>query len=153
MFGTIFNNLKGVDPRREIMLNEQFRMHPFIGDFISRIYYDKLKSGLENQESLKANGLTLDWAKNKVAVFVMYRRQKTLKQWKKRENRSCQVMEILDDLTHDPMSKDLSIGVITFYSAQVSLLRKKLWTNIIKRDNEGAYQISPDFQTCNERKN
>jgi superfamily I DNA and/or RNA helicase len=71
LFGTIFNNLKGVDPRREIMLNEQFRMHPFIGDFISKIYYDKkLKSGLENQESLKQHGLTLDWAKNKVAGFL-----------------------------------------------------------------------------------
>ena len=73
LFKIFFDNLhKEGLPARCITLDEQFRMHPAIGDFISKLYYDGvLKPGMgwEAQEQKRQHGLTLSWVKDKVAVF------------------------------------------------------------------------------------
>ena len=73
LFNIFYNSLNKVKmPVRCIMLKEQFRMHPAIGDFISKLYYEgELVPGMgwEKQEKIKQHGLQLPWAKDKVAVF------------------------------------------------------------------------------------
>lgn len=45
LFGIIFENVQKAKRQRCITLNEQFRMHPTIGDFISNTYYKNPKTG------------------------------------------------------------------------------------------------------------
>jgi hypothetical protein len=129
LFGVIFRNLSSSNPKRTITLTEQFRMHPFIGDFISRIYYkNELKSGLPQQSELKKHNLQLPWAKDKVAIFHNVPKSHGPEKGGKSKSRpaeALQIIEILDQLQKDPAFERLSIGIITFYSRQVEEIFKE----------------------------
>lgn len=123
LFGLLFNNLQKAQKKRFIRLNEQFRMHPAIGDFISRLYYDDapVKAGLPNQAHIKAHGLKVNGLKDKTIVFCDVPHDKGQEKGRVGKSRVCEArraMELARDIFHDPASKNLSIGVITFYAAQ-----------------------------------
>lgn len=131
LFGIVFDNLEKGNRTRTITLNEQFRMHPTIGDFISNTYYKdkktgkgKIKAGSESLYETKQHHLSLPWAKDKTMVLCdvssQYPEGKGQSKFRKAEAEK--VMSIIDELRTDPAFKDLSIGVITFYSRQVTTL-------------------------------
>lgn len=158
LFGIIFDNLEKGKRTRTITLNEQFRMHPTIGDFISNTYYKdkktgkgKLKAGSKSLYETKLHNLSLPWAKDKTMVFCdvssQYPEGKGQSKFRKAEAEK--VMAIIDELRTDPAFNDLSIGVITFYSRQVTTLfeeaTKPEHGYAIK--TKDGYDIHKDYRT------
>ncbi|MCR4417759.1 MAG: AAA domain-containing protein [Ignavibacteria bacterium] len=155
LFGLLFKNLQQTIPRRTITLTEQFRMHPFIGDFISRVYYNNtLKSGLANQGELKKHNLKLDWAKDKVAIFFNVDKTAGLESSGKSKSRNAEskkVVEILDQLKTDPSFDKLNVGIITFYAKQV----EDIFQEASKRgytilNTDGNYEIATQFRVMQD---
>lgn len=151
LFGVIFKNLHTANPRRTITLTEQFRMHPFIGDFISRVYYkNELKVGIPNQAELKKHKLKLPWAKDKVAVFCDLRKNKGMEESGKSKSRNAEaqrIVKILDELKTDPNFENLSIGIITFYAKQVNeLFKEASKTGYAELKSDGNYEIALQYR-------
>ena len=152
LFGRIYNNLSKARPIRTALLTKQFRMHPFIGNFISRIYYDnKLECGMgdEKQALAKQHGLTVDGLKGKVAVFcdVPHSFPEVRGKSKSRPAEAKRIISLLDDIMHDPASKELSVGIITFYSQQVvELYKAALDKGYAIQTPEGDYDIAPKYK-------
>ncbi|WBX68210.1 AAA domain-containing protein [Tenacibaculum dicentrarchi] len=129
LFERFYNNLKKLHKKdgiiRVVTLNTQYRMHPIIGDFISRTFYEKygdpkIKSGTPAEKLIH----NIPEYKNKVAVSINI---PIIKGEEQKENGSTfriveaqetirRAKEILDS---DP---SISVGVITFYSRQVEEL-------------------------------
>jgi superfamily I DNA and/or RNA helicase len=159
LFKILFDNLGRMDEeglsgttRRSITLEEQFRMHPAIGDFISRLYYsDRLKPGMgwEVQEAKRRHGLTIPWAAGKVAVFCDVPREdgfESGRRGKARRAEANRVISLLDELGQDPAFDDLSIGIITFYSSQVDMIFEEgMRAGYTRMNKDGDYEIAPDY--------
>ena len=126
LFGVLYKNLEKAPKKRMIRLNEQFRMHPAIGNFISSLYYDnEVKAGMKDQELKKSHGLTVNGLKDKVMVFCNVSHEQGYEKkgiGKSRECEAKRVMSLVKEIMSDPGGKDLSIGVITFYAAQRDLI-------------------------------
>ena len=160
LFKIFFDNLhKDNLPSRCITLNEQFRMHPAIGDFISKLYYENnLKPGMgwEMQEQKKQHGLSISWAKDKVAVFCDVPLSAGSEEGRHGKYRPCEavrIMKLLEEINRDPASKDLSIGIITFYASQVDLLFEKgLSAGYTVRNADGNYEIAPDYKETSDHR-
>ena len=151
LFGVIFKNLHTANPRRTITLTEQFRMHPFIGDFISRVYYkNELKAGIPNQAELKKHKLELPWAKDKVAVFCDLRKNKGMEESGKSKSRNAEaqrIVKLLDELRTDPNFENLSIGIITFYAKQVNeLFKEASKKGYAELKSDGNYEIALQYR-------
>lgn len=151
LFGVIFKNLHTANPRRTITLTEQFRMHPFIGEFISRVYYkNELKAGIPNQAELKKHKLELPWAKDKVAVFCDLRKNKGMEESGKSKSRNAEaqrIVKILDELKTDPNFENLSIGIITFYAKQVNeLFKEASKKGYAELKSDGNYEIALQYR-------
>jgi superfamily I DNA and/or RNA helicase len=151
LFGVIFKNLHTANPRRTITLTEQFRMHPFIGDFISRVYYkNELKAGIPNQAELKKHKLELPWAKDKVTVFCDLRKNKGMEESGKSKSRNAEaqrIVNLLDELKTDPNFENLSIGIITFYAKQVNeLFKEASKKGYAELKSDGNYEIALQYR-------
>lgn len=153
LFNIFYNSLIKVKmPVRCIMLKEQFRMHPAIGDFISKLYYEgELVPGMgwEKQEKAKQHGLRLPWAKDKVAVFCNVpatagREHPGKSKYRKAEAK--RIVRLLDELKEDPAFDKLSIGIITFYSKQVEVIFEEAsHYGYTIQNKDGSYSIAPDY--------
>lgn len=157
LFGIVFDNVKKGKRKRHIILEEQFRMHPSIGDFISKTYYEgKLRPGTKDLAKSKLHNLSLPWAKGKTMVFcnVNGSQQEGKGQSKYRTAEAIRIMSLIDELKTDPEFCNLSIGVITFYSRQVNVLfeeaAKPEHGYAIK--NSDGYDIHPNYQTFADEK-
>lgn len=151
LFGVIFKNLHTANPRRTITLTEQFRMHPFIGDFISKVYYkNDLKSGIQNQAELKRHNLDLPWAKDKVAVFCDIKKNLGIEQSGKSKSRNAEsqrIIKLLDELKTDPNFENLSVGIITFYAKQVEdIFREAAKKGYAEVKGDGNYEITLQYR-------
>lgn len=155
LFGILFKNLEKANKVRRIRLNEQFRMHPCIGEFISSLYYDNdVKAGMEDQATKKAHGLTLSGLKDKVMVFCDVKKDKGTENkgiGKSRECEAKRVMCLVKDIMKDPQSKDLSIGIITFYAAQRDLIFKEAVSlGYAERMPSGDYEIDDRYKSTRD---
>lgn len=156
LFGVIFKNLHTANPRRTITLTEQFRMHPFIGDFISRVYYkNELKAGILNQAELKKHKLELPWAKDKVAVFIDIKKNKGLEARKGtskyRTAEANRIACLLDEIKTDSKFENLSVGIITFYSEQVNeIFREASKKGYAELKSDGNYEIALQYRETND---
>lgn len=157
LFGIIYNNLKTANPKRTIRLTEQFRMHPFIGDFISRIYYDNdLKSGIPNQAELKRHKLELPWAKEKVAIFCDVKKNAGIEQSGKSKSRNVEsqrIIKLLDELKTDPNFVNLSVGIITFYAKQVEdIFKEATKKGYAELKADGNHEITLQYRETPDRR-
>jgi len=157
LFGVIFKNLHTANPRRTITLKEQFRMHPFIGDFISKVYYkNDLRAGITNQAELKRHKLDLPWAKDKVAVFCDVKKKIGLEESGKSKSRnaeSVRIVKLLDELKLDPNFGNLSIGIITFYAKQVNeIFKEASKKGYAELKPDGNYDIALQYRETSDRR-
>lgn len=155
LFGVIFKNLGGANPKRTITLTEQFRMHPFIGDFISKVYYrGELKAGMSNQADLKKHNLNLAWAQNKVAVFCDVKKAQGIEESgksKSRKSEAVRIIKLLDELKTDPNFENLSVGIITFYAKQVDeIFREASKKGYSEQRPDGSFEISMAYRETND---
>ena len=151
LFGILFDNVKKGNRIRCITLEEQFRMHPTIGNFISNVYYNgKLKSVDPNLTKTKSHNISLPWAKGKTMIFCNVESKFPEGNGRSRYRTAevVKVLSILKELERDQDFNNLSVGVITFYSRQVNLLleeaAKPEYGYTIK-DKDG-YDIHPNYR-------
>lgn len=156
LFGIIYENVQKGRHQRCITLEEQFRMHPTIGNFISHVYYqDKLKSGREDLAASKLHGLSLSWAKNKTIVFCNVDSnfpESRSHNSKCRRAEATRIMSLLDELKEDPAFKNLSVGIITFYSQQVRVLFEEAENHGYAIKTSDGYGVHPDYRTMEGEK-
>lgn len=155
LFGVIFKNLAGANPKRTITLTEQFRMHPFIGDFISKVYYrGKLRAGMSNQADLKKHNLSLAWAQDKVAVFCDVKKAQGIEESGKSKSRKAEavrIVKLLDELKTDPNFENLSVGIITFYAKQVDeIFREASKNGYTEQRADGSFEITLPYRETND---
>ena len=125
----LYHEKMGADSDNIVMLNYQYRMHPEIGNFISNVFYDGMVNMGENTIS---QFISLPAPYNEIIHFV----DTDLKpnNWDKRRGQSyineCEANLICDEIIplidKSGVSSDMSLAIITPYSAQRELLRGKL---------------------------
>jgi superfamily I DNA and/or RNA helicase len=126
-------------------------MHPFIGDFISKVYYkNEIKAGLPNQAELKRHRLELPWAKEKVAVFCDVKKSAGLEQTGKSKSRTAEsqrIIKLLDEIKTDSNFENLSIGIITFYAKQVDdIFKEAAKKGYAELKADGNYEIALQYR-------
>jgi DNA polymerase III delta prime subunit len=153
LFERLFTKLKELEKKdgikRVVTLNTQYRMHPVLGNFISKTFYEKegdpqILSGISADKLIHG----IDKYKDKVAVSInipnnMGKEEK----YKGSTYRTVEAKkaikvakEILDE---DPT---LTVGVITFYSKQVEeLYYEALHNNLVEKDEDDNYQIIKEY--------
>ncbi len=126
--------------RRVVMLDTQFRMHPVLGDFISKQFYEavgigKIQSGRGvedfafDQIFLNALGSQASYYHSKVCQWIDI----PTSAGADRKRGTSRIREVEADLIAKEVKRlmeaggeSLSVGVITFYAAQRDLILEKL---------------------------
>ena len=143
---------------RTVTLNQQYRMHPILGRFVSKQFYEpygeKLESGQVDKDyahavSLK-NGESLA---GKVAAWIDVPRkhgEESRGQSKQRPGEACRIAEEVHAFL--PNFPELTIGVITFYAAQ----RDQIWSSMcdigIAQKDENGFHVREKWQHTDEGK-
>ena len=136
LFSERLKKLEELDPEhpRRVTLDTQYRMHPVLGDFISRNFYErfdpneKFGSGRPAQDFFH----NLPHTENKPAAWLevprsmgSHEREET--SWIRRCEAKAIANQLREWMESEP-GKNLSYGVISFYKAQADLI-KKLFTH------------------------
>lgn len=113
--------------QRIITLDAQYRMHPLLGEFVSKNFYEV------HGESFKSPRPASDFIQNicpKPLAWVEIPHEKGNEDKsgtsRIRVAEADYIVESIEKNIQSDMGKDLSYGVISFYSAQVSLIKRKL---------------------------
>lgn len=132
---------------RAVTLNTQYRMHPLLGDFVSRQFYKgKVASGLP--ASMFAHTLPdLDGCPLAWLDVPADRGGEKIRQGHIRE-RLAEAVAIVAKLKHwmaDPASADLTFGVISFYRGQADLIRNEALKQNLCVDHDGRLEVLPEY--------
>ncbi len=138
LFELLFKKLKELEEKdgrkRTITLDKQFRTHPVLGKFGSRLFYEPYGEGYESPRSAKDFAHNLPGIENKAAVWIDVPSEAGAE---KRQGssriRECEAdcivekfMEFVRFQQDVPKEKKLTLGIIAFYSAQRDLIQNKL---------------------------
>lgn len=136
---------------RSVTLNMQYRMHPLLGDFISRNFYERFdpteKFGSGRPASDFAHKLPNTDGKPAVWMDVPAhkgRHQKAGTSWTRPAEATAIVRQLQAWMTSEG-GKNLSFGVISFYKAQAELIEKQLG-NITDDDKKLRIGTVDSFQ-------
>jgi len=153
LFEKLFKQLQAWEKqdgiKRTVTLDTQYRMHPILGDFISRTFYEyhgepPIKAGRSEEEFSH----DLPGYQGKVAAWInvpLNSGSETRGQSKSRRVEAQQIAKELKRLIeHDSR---LTFGVIAFYRAQVT----ELWQELCKLDlaevtDDGTFQVAPAWR-------
>lgn len=133
LFSERLKALEEQDPEhpRRVTLDKQYRMHPVLGDFISRNFYERFDPNEKFGSGLPAEKFDhfLPGAEHKPAVWLdvpavkgAHSRQGT--SWIRRAE-AMAIATQLKEWMESEHGKDLSYGVISFYKAQADLIRNQ----------------------------
>ena len=136
LFQIIFENLEKaykegrIKFKRTIQIDEQHRMHPAIGTFISKEFYEgTIKNGEKTINKVNDyqifNGKNIAWLNVKMFEGV----EKRIDQSIVREAEVLRIIDLIKDLIHKNPNINLNIGIISFYKGQVELINEKLAEN------------------------
>ena len=141
LFELLFKKLKTLeakdDIKRTITLDKQFRTHPVLGKFCSRLFYEPYGEGYDSPRPASDFVHNLPGIENKAAVWIDVPKEcgSEAKIGTSRI-RECEADCIIETfLSYIRSQKDLpakekfSFGIIAFYSAQRDLIMKKLSTH------------------------
>jgi energy-coupling factor transporter ATP-binding protein EcfA2 len=157
LFERLYTQLKAREAKdgiqRTVMLDTQFRMHPDLGEFISKNFYESegeqpILSGLEASRF----DMGIPKYSNKVAQWIDIplskgKEQRAGTSWQRECEADSVVTEVLALLTESP---NLSIGVITFFAAQREVILEKLsQVNICLKTKDG-WEFLPGFKTTKD---
>jgi len=133
LFATRLKTLEEGDgiPRR-VTLDKQYRMHPLLGSFISRNFYERFDPTEQFGSGRPASDFvhTLAGTNGKPAAWLDVpaakgRHQRSGTSWT-RPAEAAVIVRQLQAWMHSDAGKDLSFGVISFYKAQAELIKKQL---------------------------
>ncbi|WAU77574.1 DEAD/DEAH box helicase [Acinetobacter sp. TR3] len=132
LFQRLVENMQSLEeekqqPKRVIMLDTQFRMHPILGDFISKNFYENhklppIKSGRPETDFVHA----ISGYEDLVCGFKCIQDQKQQRlgtSWHRPSEAEWIAQEAKRILDEKP---ELSVGVISFYSGQIQSIFKAM---------------------------
>jgi hypothetical protein len=121
------------DIRRRVTLDKQFRMHPLLGDFVSKSFYErfdadeKFSSGIPDEAEFAHN---LPNTQNAPAIWLDvpaslggFKRAGT--SWTRPAETNA-IAQLLPTWMASEAGQDLTFGVISFYKAQANQIRKQI---------------------------
>ena len=121
---TLFHRLHG--KIRTYFLDEQHRMHPFIADFPSRVFYSgKLKTAVRKEDRVAPKLHFISREEPITFIDVDYPESRTGSSIKN-EKEADIIVEVIKQLTGLGKYKDTEIAILTPYVAQVKCLKEKL---------------------------
>ena len=134
LFQLIYDNLETAYKdgrlafRRTAMIEEQHRMHPVIGDFISKEFYDgKIVNGAHTDENNNDFGIFDGLNVYYINIPILKGAEESCGTSYRRECEANIIMDsILEDLIGKNPGRELHIGIISFYRAQVDLINERL---------------------------
>jgi hypothetical protein len=136
------------DHKRVVMLDTQFRMHPVLGDFISKEFYEPfdlpaLKSGLDQSHF----PLDVPGYEGKLAAWLHVGQELgRMKSQGGSKYRKCEAEIVAEEafkiLTARP---DLSVGIITFYAAQRDLIIDEMIEKGVMENTSEGIKILDGF--------
>ena len=159
LFERLYTQLKereGKDGiQRTVMLDTQFRMHPKLGDFVSRSFYEsavppepKIISFFEDDQFdlgiPKYRGKVAEW----IDVPFEHGKEKRVGTSWARECEALKVAEEVQTLLLD--NPNLSIGVITFFRPQKELILDELSRVGVCQKIDANWEYLPGYQTTKE---
>jgi hypothetical protein len=153
LFERLFRNLKEREARdgvkRTVTLDKQYRMHPKLGSFVSRCFYEafgdpKIDSGKDDNEFLHA----LPGYVGRVAAWLSVpegrgREKHAGHSWARQSEAEAVAKELARLIEASP---DMSIGIISFYGAQIAEIWRQLeQLGLAIRDADG-YRIIQKYR-------
>ena len=152
LFSTRLKTLEEYDGiTRRVTLDKQYRMHPLLGSFISRNFYERFDPtehfGSGRPVSDFAHAISSTNGKPAVWLDVpaqIGRHQKDGTSWTRPAEATVIVRKLNEWMSSDE-GKGLSFGVISFYKAQADLIRKQL-RNIADDDKKLRVGTVDSFQ-------
>jgi superfamily I DNA and/or RNA helicase len=113
--------------RRTIQIDEQHRMHPTIGSFISREFYDGTIQNGERTVNNKNDYRMFD-GKNVVWIDmpIFKGAESSYNHSYARECEVDRIIELIKQFLSNNEGRKLDIGIISFYKGQVNLIDKRL---------------------------
>ena len=150
LFEHLFKELgpeSATDPRRVVTLNKQFRMHPVLGDFVSKEFYE-----VHGEPSVEAGLPAAAFAhelpnyEGRVAAWFDVLPERGGEQQghsKSRRSEAEVLAQELKRLLDAPAAKDLTFGCITFYSAQVNRIKDELKQHGVV---DGNGEVASDYR-------
>lgn len=108
------------DPKRAVTLNAQYRMHPVLGEFISQAFYEPWGEGLESPREAGEFAHGLSKYVSKVAAWVDIPYSAGPEKPGRSKCRPIEAHWVAGETERIlKQTPDLSVGVISFYAAQV----------------------------------
>ena len=135
-------------PKRVVMLDTQFRMHRILGDFVSKQFYERygldpvlsrLKDDRFKHNVAGFEGKVCGWINVPTSDGKSRRHNGSLKREAEAITIARKAREIMEQCP------DLSVGVITFYSAQVNQILKSMVTEGLTEKVGSDFQIRPEW--------
>lgn len=139
--------------QRHVTLDKQYRMHPLLGKFISRNFYEHFNPEERFQSGLSERYFTqnLSGTNGKCAVWLNVpskkgKMEKKGVSWTRpiEGDVICKKLQewiTEDDLRTDDPKRRLSFGVIAFYKAQTEYIKKELGPEYLKKVGEERLRI------------
>lgn len=139
LFQIIFENLDKaykegrIKFKRTIQIDEQHRMNPAIGTFISEEFYGgSIKNGERTVNNLNDynmfNKKNVVWLNVKMFEGPEIRVDQSIA----RESETLRIISLIKDLVSKNPGRNLDIGIISFYKGQVKYIKQKLEENFPK---------------------
>ena len=133
---------------RTITLNTQYRMHPRLGDFVSKEFYEPHGESIESGLPAENFSHQIEGFEDRTSVWVDVplesgaAQRSVTRSWY-RETEAEEVARTASKIVFD--NPDISVGIITFYSAQEELILEHLDDELVTRDETGSLRVSDTF--------
>jgi hypothetical protein len=153
LFERLFIQMKELEKldgiKRTVTLDTQYRMHPLLGDFVSKTFYEyhgepPIRAG-RTEDEFSHN---LPCYENIIAAWINVPLSAGREIKGRSKSRPIEAKRIAQELKslidHD---RQLTFGIIAFYSAQVTEIWKALCdVEIVELTDDGSYQIASSYR-------
>jgi DNA polymerase III delta prime subunit len=137
--------------KRTITLDQQYRMHPVIGDFVSNTFYErhydtKIKSETEPASLVHKISEFGDAQVAWVEVPIELGQESGRQSKSRRKEAEILALHLAEAMQEAP---DLSFGIITFYKEQVGEIMKacaRLDTPLTEKNDRGEWEVTKPYR-------
>jgi hypothetical protein len=155
LFWRLFELLKAREAedgvRRVVTLNTQYRMHPVLGSFVSRVFYEPyreacIEAGREEPEFTHC----LPGYAGKVAAWIDVPLSRGAELARRSKSRPVEARRLAAELARlMDAAPELTFGVISFYAAQVDVIWRALReVGVAEEQEDGSFQIAARHLTA-----
>jgi superfamily I DNA and/or RNA helicase len=134
--------------RRVVTLNKQFRMHPVLGEFVSQAFYAPYGETFGSVREARDFAHGVPWLSGKVAAWIDVPASRGHESGRTSKVRPVEARRVAVEVKRiGEASPHLTIGVITFYTAQRDAILSELRAHgIAEDDGNGAIRIRDDWK-------